>query len=244
MAPQPVPDQRDRSGEGGLRFGLPRGATGRGPWPYPCSPWGRHPLVLGSVKPCCRVGKRVPFWRGRPIGPGRRAGAGASRAASRRTRVPTVTASRTAGKYAKAASLLSATTTSRRGGSQRFTSRSLWRARSVRGRCLRPCCWCYRSEGHRAVRTGKAHTRPAHGIGTRTSRRNHRRPRALTKWEGEDRPGSRERPVAVSRSPRRRSRWSAKPLTRTPVGANAVPTLSSKSRLAATLDHTARLRTR
>jgi len=57
------------------------------------------------------------------------------------------------------------------------------------GRCLRSVQ--YRSEGARAVRKGKAHTRPAQGIGAGNIKLSQRNPLVFTKWESEERTGSR-----------------------------------------------------
>ncbi len=108
-------------------------ATARAPAPYQWAMVMLVQAVSGSARRAARVGNRAPLRRGRPCWRGRRGGAGASRAASRRRRVMTVTGRRReahAARKASAASPLSATATMARSGHQRRTTRSNWRAQS------------------------------------------------------------------------------------------------------------------
>src|SRR3954447_15030560 len=126
-----------------------------------------------------------------PQGP-RRGGAGSYRAASSRRRVTQIRPRRTsAARRSRAAKLLSPTSTTSRPGSQRRAWRATCRAQSVSFLWRLPRWRQYRSEGARAVRNGRAQTRPAQGIGARSIRLSQRRPPALTKWPLEERTGSR-----------------------------------------------------
>ena len=90
-----------------------------------------------------------------------------------------------------AAKLLSATTISRRPGSQRAVSSSACRAQSVSFLCRCPRPVAYRSEGASTVRNGRAQTQSAQGTGANSMTQSQRRPLALTKWPRLDRTGSR-----------------------------------------------------
>jgi hypothetical protein len=88
--------------------------------------------------PCDRVGRRLPFSRGRPVCRGGRGGAGSYRAASSRRRVrPQLGLGKWQMRYNKVitAKLLSVTTTRGRSGSQRRTTRNICRAQSVSFLC-------------------------------------------------------------------------------------------------------------
>lgn len=90
--------------------GCPRGALA-------CAPWGRG----GSRRPC---------WRGRPVGVGLRAGAGAAPATATRQRGPTATGGWPASSRSQAAPRRAAVPTTSRPGSQRATRHNLGRARA------------------------------------------------------------------------------------------------------------------
>jgi hypothetical protein len=62
-------------------------ATWRGASPDPGARGRGCHVVAASAHTASRVGRRAPVSRGRPMGPGARAGGGAARAASRRRRV-------------------------------------------------------------------------------------------------------------------------------------------------------------
>ena len=66
-------------------------STVRSPWPYQSATVTPVHTVVGSPARMARVGRRWPLRRGRPTCPGARAGAGSYSAASRRSRVTTVT---------------------------------------------------------------------------------------------------------------------------------------------------------
>jgi hypothetical protein len=91
---------------------------------------------------------------------------------------------------------------------------------------------------------GRRHYRPAHGMGTSRLRRNQRHPRAFTRGLWEERPGSRELPVARIGAPRRRSSVSSKPSPSGPLRASVCPPSSNQRRAPARLDQTARGKTR
>ena len=91
----------------------------------------------------------------------------------------------------RAAKAPSATTTKVRVGNQRWACNTNWRDQSVSSLGRRLRSFQYRSEGASAVRKGKAHTRPAQGIGASNIKLSQRNPLALTKWPLLERTGSR-----------------------------------------------------
>jgi hypothetical protein len=106
-------------------------------------PWSTVSVVHGvssSVHPASRVARRCPVSRGRPCGLGSRRGGGASRAASRRSRVLHRARDQflTWSSHSSAASRRSATTTPARPGQQRTTLGSLCQARAPTVRARRP----------------------------------------------------------------------------------------------------------
>src|SRR3954447_10406845 len=158
-------------------------STTRSPSPYRPGTAISAQRVPASARTAERFGRRAPLVRGRPTVPGRRGGAGSYRAASSRRRVTRIRPRRTsAARRSRAAKLASPTSTTSRPGSQRRAWRATCRAQSVSFLWRLPRWRQYRSEGARAVRNGRAQTRPAQGIGARSIRLSQRRPLALTKW--------------------------------------------------------------
>src|SRR5713101_4678099 len=156
--------------------------------------FGRCQTVRGLARTCCSEGRRVPTKRGRPLTPFLRGGAGRNRRASRRRRVIQMTGRgrlTSRASRSRAAKAPSATTTRVRVGNQRWACSTNWRDQSVSslGRCWRS--FQYFSEGVSAVRKGKAHTRPAQGIGASHIQLSQRNPLAFTQCESEERTGSR-----------------------------------------------------
>jgi hypothetical protein len=150
--------------------------------------------VSSSTRTAASFGRRAPLVRGRPTVPGWRGGAGSYKAASNRRRVMQTSPWRArAARRSRAAKLLSPSSTTSRPGSHRRACKPICRAQSVSFLCRLPRARQQRSEGARAVRNGKAQTRPAQGIGARSIRLSQRRPLAFafTKWPFEERTGSR-----------------------------------------------------
>src|SRR5271170_277171 len=94
--------------------------------------------VFGSARTALSFGRRLPFSAGRPIWPFRRLGAGSNKLASRRNLVIKQTYRRTAAMSSNAEKPLSATTTTRRSGSQRLVCSIACFAQSVRALCRPP----------------------------------------------------------------------------------------------------------